>query len=85
MEKIVIIPEQICASRILVEVYGEIIQSVEFDGGCDGNGKALGRLLKGMPVQKAVELLRGVNCGGSGTSCADQLSKGLESQVMSSS
>lgn len=80
MEKIVIIPEGICADRILVEVENGVIQSVMFEGGCDGNGKALGRLLKGMPVEKATELLAGVDCDGKGTSCADQFSKGIRSQ-----
>jgi uncharacterized protein (TIGR03905 family) len=80
MEKITIIPEGICADRILVEVDDGVIQNVVFEGGCDGNGKALGRLLKGMPVSRATELLAGVDCDGKGTSCADQFSKGLCSQ-----
>lgn len=77
MEKIVIIPEMVCCDRILVEVDNGIIGEVEFEGGCDGNGKALARLLKGMPADKAVEVLAGVDCEGKGTSCADQFSRGL--------
>lgn len=84
MKKIVIIPEEVCADRILVEVDGDVIKSVEFEGGCDGNGKALARLLAGMPVQKAMDLLKGVDCEGKGTSCADQLAKGLHCQVCGS-
>lgn len=75
--KIDIIPESICADRIQVEVEDGVIQNVLFEGGCDGNSKAMCRLLKGMPVDRAVELLAGVDCEGKGTSCADQLSKGL--------
>ncbi len=81
MKKIVIQPEGVCCDRILVDVRDGVIQGVEFDGGCDGNGKALGRLLAGMPVDKAVGLLGGVNCDGKGTSCADQLSRGLRSHA----
>lgn len=78
MKKIVIIPsEEVCCDRILVEVEDDVIQSVVFEGGCDGNGKALGRLLYGMRVSKAAKLLAGVDCEEKGTSCADQLSKGL--------
>lgn len=77
MEKITIIPESVCCDRILVGLEDGIIGDVEFEGGCDGNGKALARLLKGMPADKAVRLLAGVDCEGKGTSCADQLAKGL--------
>lgn len=77
MKKIVIIPEGVCCDRILVDVEDDVIREVEFEGGCDGNGKALGRLLVGMRVNKAAQLLEGVNCDGKGTSCADQLSRGL--------
>ncbi len=80
-KKIVIIPESVCSDKILVEVNGDAIESVEFEGGCEGNGRALGRLLKGMPVEKAIQLLSGVDCEGKGTSCADQLAKGLAEQA----
>jgi uncharacterized protein (TIGR03905 family) len=82
MEKTTIIPRNTCCDRITVEHEGGVIAAVEFDGGCDGNGKALARLLKGMRVDKAAELLAGVDCEGKGTSCADQLSCGLRSQVL---
>ena len=77
MRKITIIPESVCSDRIVLDVEGETIVDVQFEGGCDGNGKALARLLKGMSVGKASELLAGVDCEGKGTSCADQLAKGL--------
>ena len=79
MTKITIIPENVCADRILVDVADGVVHSVQFEGGCDGNGKALARLLQGMPVEKAIALLKGVDCEGKGTSCADQFSKGLAS------
>ncbi len=75
----VIIPEGVCADRILVEVRDDdVIESVEFEGGCEGNGKALGSLLKGMRAEQAVKLLSGIDCEGKGTSCADQLARGLK-------
>ncbi len=77
MEKIVITPEHVCCDRIVVEADGGVIRTVLFEGGCDGNGKALGRLLAGMPLDKAARLLEGVECEDKGTSCADQLSRGL--------
>ncbi|MCL2000867.1 MAG: TIGR03905 family TSCPD domain-containing protein [Planctomycetes bacterium] len=79
--KTIIAPENVCADRIWVETENGVIVSVEFEGGCDGNGKALGRLLAGMPVTRAVKLLSGVDCEGKGTSCADQLARGLSAQA----
>lgn len=82
MKNIVIIPsEEVCCDRIVVALEDDIIQDVEFEGGCDGNGKALARLLKGMRVAKAVKLLAGVDCEGKGTSCADQLALGLQNRT----
>ena len=35
-------------------------------------------LLQGMEVEEAVRKLKGINCGGRGTSCPDQLATALE-------
>jgi uncharacterized protein (TIGR03905 family) len=79
MKKMVIIPEYVCCDRILVDVDDDVIRDVRFEGGCDGNGKALSRLLIGMTVDKAARILEGVECEDKGTSCADQLARGLRS------
>lgn len=77
MKKIVIMPQGVCCDRIVVEVDDDVIADVRFEGGCDGNGKALARLLRGMRLAKAAKLLEGVHCEEKSTSCADQLSRGL--------
>ncbi len=82
MRKIVILPENVCADQITVEVDDSgVIHDVQFVGGCDGNAKALGRLLKDMPADKAIRLLTGVDCEGKGTSCADQFACGLKKNM----
>ncbi|MDR0363169.1 MAG: TIGR03905 family TSCPD domain-containing protein [Planctomycetota bacterium] len=81
MKKLVILPERVCCDRILVKVEDGMLRDVIFEGGCDGNGKALGRLLAGMPADKAMGILRGVDCEGKGTSCADQLARGLRENM----
>lgn len=81
MEKITIIPDNVCADRIFVQVENDAIVSVEFDGGCHGNGQALGRLLQGMRVDEAIQRLSGIDCEGKGTSCADQFAKGMREQA----
>lgn len=81
MREIVIIPDGVCCDRIIVSMDGDVIKEVKFDGGCDGNGKALGRLLAGMPAERAMELLKGVHCDSKQTSCADQFARGLRSEL----
>ncbi len=53
------------------------ITNVKFTGGCNGNLKAISRLVDGMNAQKINELLKGNLCGTKGTSCADQLAKAV--------
>lgn len=70
--------ENVCARRIKVELNGEIIKNVEFlDGGCNGNLKAVPRLVEGMTVEQVENTLGGITCGRRPTSCADQLTKAV--------
>ena len=57
------------------------IHDITYLGGCDGNLKALGKLLEGYDAKKAADTLRGNLCDIKGTSCADQLSKSLDEAV----
>ncbi len=67
-----------CSRAINFEVKDGVIQSVEFVGGCDGNTQGLSRLLAGMSVDEAIKRLSGIDCGGKGTSCPDQLARALK-------
>ncbi len=72
-------PHGVCARAIHIDLSddGQTIEGVSFDGGCNGNLKAVSKLVKDMPVEKVVELLQGNTCGPRKTSCADQLTIGL--------
>lgn len=67
----------VCSREILIELDGDKVASVEFHGGCDGNLKAISKLIKGMTVEKVAAILEGNTCGPRPTSCADQLVRGL--------
>lgn len=54
------------------------IHHVEFIGGCPGNLLAIGKLVEGKDAQEIINLLEGNDCGGKGTSCADQLANALK-------
>ena len=49
----------------------------QFEGGCNGNLKAVSKLVAGHSVDEIVDILAGNTCGPRRTSCADQLTIGL--------
>ena len=67
----------VCAAKIDFEVDGDIVKNVRFTGGCNGNLKAISKLLEGADADYVVEKLLGNECGTRGTSCADQLAKAI--------
>lgn len=67
-------PHNVCSSLIEFDIDGDVITNVSFQGGCDGNLKAISKLIDGMSVQEIENKLKGNKCGAfRGTSCADQL------------
>jgi len=67
----------VCSRKIKIELDGNNIKKVEFEGGCEGNTGGISRLVEGMKVSEAIEKLAGIPCGGKSTSCPDQLSIAL--------
>lgn len=66
-----------CARAIHFTKDGDIITNISFDGGCNGNLKAISRLCNGMTAQEIATKLAGNICGTKQTSCADQLAKAV--------
>ena len=54
------------------------ITNISFEGGCNGNLKAISKLCEGMKAEEIVAKLKGNLCGFKSTSCADQLAKAVE-------
>lgn len=65
--------EMTCSSRIDFDINGDVVTNISFIGGCNGNLKAISKLVNGMTVEQIEEKLRGNTCGMRPTSCADQL------------
>ena len=63
----------VCAQRIHFEINGNVITNIRFEGGCNGNLKAIAKLVDGWTVEAIEEKLNGNTCGVKPTSCADQL------------
>ena len=66
-----------CSQKIDIELSddGETIESVVFTGGCNGNLKAIPKLVEGLTVAQVEEKIGGIKCGFKNTSCGDQLAK----------
>lgn len=67
----------VCSSRISFDLEGNVVKNVSFLGGCDGNLKAVSKLVDGMTVEQIEGYLKGNTCGRRSTSCADQLAKAV--------
>ena len=71
--------EGVCSRCIDFDLQDDgTVKNVEYTGGCNGNLKAISKLVDGMPADKVIELLKGNTCGLKKTSCADQLALALE-------
>lgn len=53
------------------------VKGIVFEGGCNGNLKAISKLCDGMMAKDIAEKLRGNKCGIKNTSCADQFALAL--------
>ena len=77
MSRIEYTPKGVCSRKISFDLEDGIIRNLEFVGGCNGNLKAISKLLEGQDAAHAADILEGNDCMGKGTSCADQLSKAI--------
>ena len=69
--------ESTCAHMIAFDIEDNVITNIAFLGGCNGNLKAIAKLVDGWTVEKIEEFLLGNTCGRRPTSCADQLAKAV--------
>ncbi len=74
-------PTGVCAKQINFSIENGKMHNVSFIGGCNGNLKAISKLVEGMDAEKVVKILEGNTCGFKSTSCADQLSKAIKEKL----
>lgn len=72
-------PKGVCARNIELTIVEDIIIDIKFTGGCNGNLKGLSTLAIGRNAGEVATMLAGMDCGGKGTSCPDQLSLAIRS------
>lgn len=78
MEHVSFSPRGVCAMKIDFDIEDGKLHNVKFIGGCNGNLKAIGKLIEGKDAKEVADILRGNDCNMKGTSCADQLAKAID-------
>ncbi len=69
--------EIVCAQMISFDLDDNVVSNIVFTGGCNGNLKAISKLVDGWTVEKIEQYLLGNLCGRKPTSCADQLARAV--------
>ena len=69
--------ENTCSQLISFDINENVVSNIEFYGGCNGNLKAISKLLDGSTVEEIESKLLGNTCGRRPTSCTDQLAKAV--------
>ncbi len=69
--------ENTCSRKITFDIESDKITNIEFVGGCDGNLKAISKIVDGLSVDEIEQKCSGIVCGNKNTSCADQLAKAV--------
>jgi len=69
--------QMVCSTDITFDLEGDVVRNIRFTGGCNGNLKAIAKLVDGWTVSQIEEKLAGNTCGRRPTSCADQLAKAV--------
>ena len=79
MKELIYPTQGTCSKAIRVVLNDEnVIQEVQFVGGCHGNTQGICALVKGQKAADVIGRVRGISCNGRPTSCPDQLSIALE-------
>ena len=71
-------PVGVCSREISFDLENGKVFNVHFVGGCPGNLLAIGKLVEGKDAKEIADILRGNDCRGRGTSCADQLALAID-------
>lgn len=73
-----------CSQEITFDLEGNVVKNISFYGGCNGNLKAISKILDGWTVEDIESKVKGNICGSRDTSCADQLAKAVREAYDSS-
>ncbi|MBQ8303881.1 MAG: TIGR03905 family TSCPD domain-containing protein [Clostridia bacterium] len=76
--KFTYITNGVCSRSIEIEIENDVLESVKYVGGCNGNLQGISALVKGLTVDEVIEKLQNIRCGFKSTSCPAQLAEALK-------
>lgn len=71
-------PNGVCSTEMIFNIEDNTIKDLKIIGGCNGNGKGISSLVKGMNTEEVISKLSGIKCNFKNTSCPDQIAKALK-------
>ncbi|MCL2368766.1 MAG: TIGR03905 family TSCPD domain-containing protein [Oscillospiraceae bacterium] len=74
-------PGGVCAQEFMFNIEDGVVVETEITGGCPGSLAGISRLIVGMPVERVIECLEGLQCKDRGTSCPDQIAQALRESL----
>ena len=78
METIHYRPRGVCSQAMEIDVEDGVVLAFRSTGGCNGNLKGIGQLVRGMKIEDVIQRLEGTTCGFKSTSCPDQIAQALK-------
>ncbi len=70
-----------CSREIKFDLDENKVKNVQFVMGCHGNTQGIAKLVEGMDADELITRLEGIDCGGRGTSCPDQLARAVKQAI----
>lgn len=67
-----------CSRKIEFDLIDNKVHNVSFTGGCNGNLKAISKLVENMTPEEIIKKCKGIECENKKTSCADQLATAMQ-------
>ena len=68
----------VCSKSILLDIEGDILKDVIFEGGCAGNLIGIKNLIEGKNINEIIQLFEKIPCKNKESSCPDQLANALK-------
>ncbi|GAA0861475.1 uncharacterized protein SAMEA3545415_00316 [uncultured Clostridium sp.] len=68
----------VCSKSILLDLDGDMLVDVIFEGGCAGNLLGIKNLIEGKTIDEIIETFEKIPCKNRETSCPDQLANALK-------
>lgn len=68
----------VCSKSILLDIEGDMLKDVIFEGGCAGNLIGIKNLIEGKNIDEIIEAFEKIPCKNRESSCPDQLANALK-------